>query len=402
MTGLTDDALDATRMSAPRLRPGSATVVSDGDLIYWTAGRTPHGVDRFAAALVRHLDGVSRVADLSADLASVVGRPQREVDEHVVTTLVRLARHGLLEGLDEWIWKEDDETRAVAEEVLPDGRIVTSVTLEFSTSNPTDHDLVVGLMNGDRSAIDAVPADSCVGQKLRVGEPADRFVTSVGGRRLAVRSTHDQTSALLEQVLDWADGDDDGATVAVVAGPFEGSGPLRVYDAGGERVGRPRSAEDAVVIVGGLVNELSPGPEVGAVAVSATPVLSGERCALLPSSFATNGRSARQLERHGFEVVPVRRVLLGRDRVSVEGAFGALAVDAELVGVLVPDRNPELSPLTRASLQLLERFVTPTVASPTATLERVVELVSAGTFVMRPLPVDVRDVIDEVSNLLEG
>lgn len=387
---------------SPSLAADVDTVSIDGDFVYTLQGLGAAAIDRFVAAVVLNLDGQFTVRELADELSKVIAEPAAEVRNHVALGIVRMAQYGVLDGIDpQALLPQEEQPGGVVTETLPDGGKMMSVTLEFSTTNPAEREQVARVLSGGMSELDLVPSDSCVGQKLRVGQPADRWVAEVAGRTIAVRCDHWPTSELLLEAMRPAQGGE-GATMAIVTGPLEGVGPPRVYDVLGQRVGRPRDGAAAARLVGHLLNEHEVSPNAGLVEASATVVESDGRCVLLPAGLIDKGRVLSVLSRAGMRPIPTRRVLISDSEVTVEATFGELEMTAQVAGLMVPDERDGLSPRTRAVVQLRSNYGAPVPLAAPSNLERTAQLVRSGCLPLHPVPRDERRLVETISRLLHA
>lgn len=369
---------------SPSVRHGTTTTFVDGDLIYRSRSGLLDAIDRFAALIVPHLDGIATVRDLARDLAAALAEPEPSVQAHVARSLRKMARADALGGFDSDLLSYEDEVSDIAVEHLSDGRTRSTVSVRLSASNPVDRVLVAGLLAGERSIADMIPEDSCLGQKLRLQSRAERVVFSLGGRCVAVRCEHRPTlGVLLARVAQMHGGS--GPTVAYVSGPLEGKGPPRIYDGAGQRVGRPRDEHAAADVVGYLCNEGRPRPEGSTVLVSASLAVAEGRGVLLPSPLASAPHLARLLGRDGVLLVPTRRVLMIDGGIVLEDPFGDASKRYDLAAIFLPDVKDGLSPRTRAVVQL-SQTIGPMRSSPQTDLVAIGGLVTEPGVTLRPLP----------------
>ncbi len=384
----------------PVLDTDTAFVAMDGDTVCWVRGKAPIAVDRFVSAVLPHLDGVNLLAELVSDLSAVLEAPSADVARHITHGVERLALLGAISAIDgKLLAPEEDTPGPLDTRELPDGRRVMSVTLEFSTANQADRDMVADLISGERSQLDVIPDDSCVGQKLRVGDPAERFGSEIDGRTLAIRCCHAPTSEVLSERFDRLQ-EDEGATVVIVTSPHAGSGPPRVYDASGDRVGLPRDGRAAAEIASHLLAEFCRGPDLGEVKVGAMTATNGARSVLLPPGLLGDRAFLRAMARSGIDIVPTRHAVLGSDGVRTEGSLDRHSVRYPVVGLMVPDAPDALSPRTRAVVQLVPPTEVEAARARSSLLERICHLVGGDGLPLVALPEDDAAMAERLRQLL--
>lgn len=243
-----------------------------GETVVWADDGLVH-LPPLAAVVADYFDGATPLVELVEDAAFASGLSQPAVWEQLLDPIDALLNAGALVGstaapphevhAQVGVVGDEGHSDVVNVEVVKasDGSVVTteylrngqrrvSSTLQFGSAARDS------LVAGDRSLAEMIPRDSCLGSKLRNDEsvPLLTFRCS-DGRLRSVRCHSPEVADLLRsrgaQVL-VGDGSG-GAIVVFVVTPLEGLGPLRVYDARGQRVGRPRSIDEAADIADSLL-----------------------------------------------------------------------------------------------------------------------------------------------------
>ena len=265
------------------------------ELVVWSE-RSLFTVNSGGSALAIHFDGTLTLADLVDDVVAAVDAPVATAQHLVAVVSLELHGRGAVLGVNapeppQSVDIEEAEAepagdarpetgetfridpvtgakhRIVTEigpsgdmtstEHLPDGRRIITTTL---TIGGDDHDVLLAAQAaaGGRSLAELVPADSCLGSKLR-NDDAVPLVTirCADGRPRSIRCHHPEVADVLRERA--GPGLEPSATrgpiEAFVVTPLEGDGPVRIFDGQGRRRGRPRTVMQAVEVVDQIPGE---------------------------------------------------------------------------------------------------------------------------------------------------
>lgn len=328
-----------------------------GSALAWPDGE-PLVVDLSTALVLPYLDGSTDLGELVEDAAAALDLDPAVADDRIRVELDALIAAGVVGAgaTDDGVHgpgaigepeaptileviEKDGQTTVLSQ--LPDGRFqrTVSTTISATSSVDTMRDALA-----TNALTDLLGADSCVGFKLRAGQPAIDLVIAVGDREARVRVDHPPTLEALRRrlgahLLDEAElvraaapvpgGVEDGGepwvpsaaaerrhglgVTAYVIGPLDGEGPARVYDRWGNRAGRPADADSAAIEVGHLLTEELPPPYTDGMLAHALPVLVPGGCVLLVDVFRDAAQLHRRLRRLGLEAVDCRRIAIHRD-----------------------------------------------------------------------------------------
>jgi hypothetical protein len=297
--------------STPTLDRSAPHLVVGGSAVVW--GR--QGVTALhpvTTLMLPYLDGRTNVGELWEDAVAALDAKGEECLLAVEADLVTLAQFGLIEGL------VDSAARGPCEE--RDGEAVRRTVVV--TLDSTGAGALPELL-GNASLTDLVDDGNCVGQRLRAGWPADELAVIVDGEPARIRCDHAAVSAELQRRLHrhlCEPLKEPGPIVAYVVAPWEGSGPVRIYDRWARRVGRPRTVAEAADTVGVLLAERTEPPGGGGVTVHATVVEDeGGSCALVDERLAEAPGFHRKIRNAGWVIRPNRRVVIDpRGAVVIE------------------------------------------------------------------------------------
>jgi hypothetical protein len=364
--------------STPTWCAGTALRDLDGHLV----GCGPKGlvvVPPPASVIARFFDGTGDLAELAEDLAAASNAPLAEARWLAATTALDLHGFGLVDGVQATDPPGDASTDTIVsgsaappiggtladptsprvsnridpesgvevrveEHVDADGNDVTTVHLPDGSRRVTvahtyHHGgaegaaddatrLAEGLMGGRRSLAELVPAGTCLGQKLRIGEEPDLVeVVCVDGVVRGVRCHDPAIADLLSQRAGdhLAPRGAQGPVEAFVVTPFEGDGPRRVYDGRGERRGRPRTDEQVVELVDRLLGEAvlrdgtSPG---GGILLAAHLVQRGDEGMLVHRAVVSDPRAIHDLRADGWDLTGGAAVLFEDRTIGWATAWG--------------------------------------------------------------------------------
>ena len=275
--------------STPRWAPDVARCTAGGQLFVW-AGDVIVELPSTARALVEHFDGVATLDELAEDLAFAADQPLGWARRVAIDAVKLLDANGAIVGVQmpegspasgslgdrtapavaetliesTAVDPETGETVRVTTEVAETGNVVTTeyfsdgrrrISTTMTIDSASDDPEVQRVFTGDRSPAELIPADSCVGSKLRNSDdvPLLSFRGS-DGRIRSVRCHSDEVADVLRErgAASLVESGERGPVLAFVVTPLEGVGPARVYDAFGRRRGRPRGVGEVVDLIDGL------------------------------------------------------------------------------------------------------------------------------------------------------
>lgn len=336
--------LDRTGLwsSAPAWTVDTAWVEIDTQLLVWTAAGDLFALSTVGSVVARYFDGSIDLATLAEDLADAAAVPLEQARWHLAAIAVELQRWGAIEGVviddpvepdagaveaapavvSEAFTRLDpvtgDEIRVTVEpgadgttvttEPLPDGlrRVTTemSFTSGVGSSDPMA-ELVAEVLDGTRSVAELVPAESCLGSKLRNADDVALIsIRCPDGAIRSVRCHDDDVAARLRTAAgDRLATGERGPVEAFVVTPLEGSGPVRVYDGLGRRRGRPRSVAETVTTIDEILGEVTTRHRTGIdapLALAMYLAVRADRAVLLPAETLEDYRNRRDLRRAGW------------------------------------------------------------------------------------------------------
>lgn len=349
-------------------------VLADGGLLL---------LSPLALAITDHLDGTVSLRELAEDLSAAAEASltwAREtvaiaisglvadgavVDVHMPPTpeaLTSLASEVERGPIDSMTYDPDsgqiiqvtteltDTGEVQRTEHLPDQRIRVSTVLA-----PVDGQEVLPLPAG-RSPAEMIPAESCVGAKLRNDEEVPLLTYDLGGGQLVSVRCHapDVAEALRMNGADRLVEGARGPIVAFVVTPLQGRGPLRIYDEFARRWGRPRSTEEAVEVVDGLLglhhHAMDPS---GLVLLRASAFRAGQSITLLGADLTEEPREAVVLRQQHRQ--PVWRPIA----ITPDGEIVALSCLGGRVEPLGDLDSVSMRGFPKSVWGLLELFVEP-------------------------------------------
>jgi hypothetical protein len=279
----------------------------------------------------------------------------------------------------------DEEGRKSTTTYLADGSKIVSTEITVSMGSGAAGHQVGTLIDG-RSPAELAPGGTCLGTKLRAGEDVDLVNIEVASLVSSVRCDHDDVRAHLtsQPRIRAAEGDERGPVEAFVVRPYEGDGPVRVYDGMGRRRGRPRTTDEVVALVSEIVADDVLGRR-GRVHLAGDLVSHRGDAVLLPNGALAIPRLARALQRCGLEPHWGRPVLAEQGTVEVlsaippAGPAGGAPERFTLRAVLAPDPQQIGSP----RVELVEHLLGPNLgATAPARAEAVDALIDLTETVM--------------------
>lgn len=325
--------------STPAWRPETFRGSLNGNAVAWTTEDWVN-LPEVAAVVSGYFDGQTPLSELAEDLAFAIGVESSTAELILAETARQLARRNALTGL--YVPEEPSPASPEVSEVesavpsdhsqpevehprdvvrvttrtATDGTVATvehrrdgswriSSTVSFGTGNSKD--TAKRLLSGDLTLAEVAPEGSCLGSKLRIGEPVPTL--SVKCRDHQIRSIRcddpDSDERIRAHFGDRVvNGAESGPVVAFVVAPLEGNGPVRIYDGMGQRQGRPRSTLDVVTIVDGLIaahrEARSESPTEGLIPLPLTLLRRGDDTTLVPADYMSTSARARQLRSWGW------------------------------------------------------------------------------------------------------
>jgi len=374
-------------------RPGTSRTEFDGELLIWTDDAR-FTMPRLAGAVMIHLDGAVTLSQLADDAAAAFEIPTGPARVLVATAAAELGAYGAVDGLvlppeglqpvrspleaDEALilgesTRVDPDTgaelRVVTDvdasgniftlEHLPDGRRRITTELVVGTGT-AEQELLALALEGNRSMAELVPVDSCLGSKLRNLDhvPLISF-TCVDGQ---VRSVRCHDTVVAEGIGELVGSDrastERGPIEAFVVTPLEGDGPLRIYDGGGQRRGRPRDPAESVAVVDQVLGEVMTAADGqrgdGPIPVDLVLVTGPEEmCVLVPFGALEPTGTVAGLARRGWTPTWGRAELAENGSVHVPSAVGASRQAGSGLTVVCPS-GAHLSDLEKVKRLLVD------------------------------------------------
>lgn len=346
-------------------------------------------VDHVTSLIIPHLATGTTLGELADDAAWALSLPSGAVLRHLSEVVRYLLEVELLASTDEsplamsWTANPDSPSEVVSPEPLGGGmrEYRAEVTL-MAGPGGKDTDLVDELLTGRKSLVEAIPPDSCLGSRLRLAAAAERpaLVLGTPDGPARVLCTDQRVEDILQS---YRVSTGRGPVHAIVAGPLKGVSPPRVYDSRGIRVGRPRTATEAAVLVGHVLREAaSPGycsPE-HMVLRGKVVVLDG-RVVVIPPEIAGLSGLERQLLRRGALVASQRRFLINPqasaflEPPALFGDDNHMPLDDGIDTIIVPRPSGALAPLSSTLEHLLSETKIISGASPTSWLVAASEVI---------------------------
>ena len=402
--------------STPRQLGPFVSTEAFGGTIYWGGGR-PFQLEAWESVLFDALDGSTPLAELRDDLIDTLDIDETTACAALGHTVRKLEHAGAVSGiersgpeapghdahipsgeLDVPIEIPDPDTggvivrrttrnpegNLVVEDLHPDGtrRLTTSFTMsaaQFSGGGSADA----------RSPAELVPPHSCLGEKLRLAEPADRICVLHRGHRAVIRCDAPDVSKMLRRrlpVVEDADPELSGATEVFVVKPLEGIGPVRVFDRFGRRRGRPRTDSEVAELVLELLAEqidglAGCGPDT--IRTRARALHSDAGCVMVPARLEQAGwRLWVGMRRRGLELSSTDVAFDRSSICSVPRLGGTARSLGPLRGILLVGASGK--PAERRDL--VTELVDPAIeaAERQEILERTVELVAGAAMLHLP------------------
>lgn len=276
------------RFVRPDWAIGVARQLVDSQLVVWTDSVCV-ALSEPSSAIARFFDGLTTIEELAEDLSAVTDLDMDDARQVVGDLALELfdigavhwthsspstdAAHEIRHASEEPTHTKSDaelatsmisaptlpkhDAAAMASETvehLPDGRrrVTASITFE---SNAND----LGTLLTQLSPAEMAPVNSCVGTRLRLGDPA--YFVSARCSDGHIRSIRVDTSELADSIWALAPEQVDGETnasgpvVAFATKPLSGFGRPRVYDSFGQRRGRPTNSDEVARLVSQLLSE---------------------------------------------------------------------------------------------------------------------------------------------------
>ena len=263
--------------SRPRFGESTAIVKLDGQYVVWPQHLGPVAIDVTGSIVADYFDGVATVAELAEDFTEAA-RITTAAGRGLVGDLVnQLTASGVLvsnAASDKQQTAPDADTPSdfatqlagalagagspeIRTERLPDGRTRLSTRFELESGDTQARSrLVAEILAGNRSIAELVPSDSCLGYKLRIGQPTAEITVDLGDSKASIRCDDPAVESALRMTFGaYIVDDGKGPTIAFVVAPLEGNGPCRVFDAAGRRRGRPRTPDEVIDVVSQLLAE---------------------------------------------------------------------------------------------------------------------------------------------------
>lgn len=263
--------------------------------VVWTAEGTPTILDPISYATLEFLDGATSLIELTEDVAYAWRVPLELAESHVLKAAQPFLRVGAHSPSVDAAARPHRVTT-----VNDDGTTTVETTITISTDR-TEVGVVLHLPDGDRSVAELLPGDSCLGAKLRNGAEMAQVTFEWDGVPFSVRTDDDDVHQALLEHGGHSDVDDRGPVFAFALRPLDGVAPVRVYDATGRRVGRPRSTVAVLEAIEDAVSALLPRRSQVALLQVAT-LSRADRAVIIPRSILALPRLERAAGRLGLTV----------------------------------------------------------------------------------------------------
>lgn len=211
--------------------------------IVWPSDRPPALIDATAESLLPFVDGSRTLGDLAADVAGALNVSEAQASALVMEIAEVLA------PVEAWApdaVPSQMETPSIIEN--SDGSRTFKSSIRISTLGET-RGAIVALEEGPRSIAELVPGNTCLGQRLRNDDQLIQLCFDGPLGPFSVRTNHVNTASTLRCLGGSSDKHGAFPVRAFAVAPFAGSGPVRVYDALGRRVGRPSSDETVLASI---------------------------------------------------------------------------------------------------------------------------------------------------------
>ena len=298
--------------------------------------------------------------------------------------------------------EHDEQGRKTTTTYLANGSKIVSTEIVVRLGGA---DAQLGALIDGRSPAELAPGDTCLGSKLRMDEDVELVNIESGPVVSSVRCDHDDVRARLtaQPGITLAVDNERGPVEAFVVRPYEGDGPVRVYDGMGRRRGRPRTSDEVVALVSEIVADDVLGRR-DRVHLAGDLVSHRGDAVLLPLGALGIPRLARALQRCGLEPHWGRPVLADHGTVEVPRAMPPEAADDDrerfiLRAVLGRDPQRTGSPRVELVEHLLGSRLRSTATARAEALDTVVDLTATVTTV--PLSdLDVDSIVATVAALL--
>ena len=420
-----DSANPAFWESRPRVNEKTAIVKLDGQYVVWPPHSGPGAIDATGSIVADYFDGAATVAELAEDFAEAA-QITLVASRTLVGDLVdRLATSGVLdthENRDNQLAAFDlSEPSDFAAELagalagagspeihterLPDGRTRLSTQFEIESGDTRARSrLIAEILAGNRSIAELVPADSCLGYKLRIGQPAAEITVDLGDSNASIRCDDPVVESALRRSLGThiCDGER-GPTIAFVVAPLEGNGPCRVFDAAGRRRGRPRTPDEIVDVISQLLAERVNARDDTIVRLTWGGLISDESGVLVAPQLLGQPRIGAAARTVALSLADCQPVLDNGGRLSYRTTLGtsALPDTFDVKGIVLADDLNGNGPGPAAIIELLHEVTIDDDDQRRQQLRSAMQLVQKATLVVQSDPAP-QAVIQSALDVLEA
>ncbi len=293
----------------------------DRGIVVWGDKSPPARLGDVGGAVWPFLDGRTPVNELAEDVATVSQHDLSMAREHLATFVTDLTLAGLLDGTEP-IVKTLQRLYAPADPAeVPDGEPVyykvdgveyVSLTVEITNS---DLDQV---LDERQSPAELIPADSCMGQKMRLGVEGTLTHLLLDGERVSIRTNGPAIAGMISELAPAAE--EKGPVGAFVAsiGADRGVSVHRIYDGNAVlsavTTDPQEAARLAIVVAGGrhpTVRDTYP--------FALRALVRGDEAILVPSGFVDHAPGLiRRLRRARWYATPMSRLSISEDASTIQ------------------------------------------------------------------------------------
>ncbi len=397
MTLITDAATelrDELDQARPAIRSDCAWVAVEGRVTVWGDRASAGTLDPVSSGLWPFLDGSVSLAELAEDVAAALGWNDEIARRHVLDLARDAQAGGLVTGAEALVPIEPAAAGPVGsrpEDLAPHERppgeyhdVIDGVKYVTFVSEVTLGTLQE-VLDGTASPAQLIAAESCMGKKLHLGEPADVVAVPVGGTTLGVRCDDPELLTWLRGLPGASHGEAPIHAFVVSRGAEIGRDPvLRVYDGSGHLSEISPDRDDIRLAVAGLLQTQTP-PATDTPTVHLRALVRDGRAVVAPASFLDHAPGLiRRLARAGIRVAPTGRLELGTDAATVTVPRPALTLSAgdrvgsfPVAGLIVPTGDPS-APTAQTVAHLTHDTPGGTVTERQHLLEALAALVAAA------------------------
>ena len=410
--------------SRPRFAKTTAIVKLDGQYVLWPQHSGPGAINVTGSIVADFFDGVATVRVLAEDFAEAAGITLAAGRSLVGELVDQLTASGALDSHQASAKRQpasepDNPSDFAAElagalagagspeirtEHLPDGRTRLSTQFELESGDIQARSrLIAEILAGNRSIAELVPPDSCLGYKLRIGQPAAEITLELGDSNASIRCDDPAVESALRLALGTYIVDDGkGPTIAFVVAPLEGDGPCRVFDAAGRRRGRPRTPDEVIDVVSQLLAERVSALDDTIVRLTWGGLVSEESGVLVAPQLLGQPRIGAAARTVALSLADCQPVLENGGRLSYRTFLGTSALPEQCVvkGIVLADDLNGNGPGPAAIVELLRDVRIDDDGLRRQQLRSAMQLVQEASLVVQSDPA-ARAVIQSALDVLE-